>query len=118
MIDMAISTTLRGIVPPDRIKELAWTGRVFGAEEALGLGIVTAIEDDPLAAARAAAEACAERSPEAIQGVKRLVNEAWSVSEKEALALEARIQVGLLGSPNQREAVLANMQRRKPEFAD
>ena len=116
--DMAISTTLRGVVPPDRIKELAWTGRVFGAEEALGLGILTAVEDDPLAAARAVAEACAARSPEAIQGVKRLVNEAWSLSEEKALALEAQIQVGLLGSPNQSEAVLANMQRRRPEFAD
>ena len=116
--DMAISTTLRGIVPPDRIKELAWSGRVFSAAEALDLGIVTAIEDDPLAAARRAAEACAERSPEAIRGVKRLVNEAWSLSEGEALALEAQIQVGLLGSPNQGEAVLANMQRRRPEFAD
>ncbi len=116
--DMAISTTLRGIVPPDRIKELAWTGRVFGAQEALDLGILTAIEDDPLAAARLVAAACAERSPEAVRGVKRLVNEAWSLSEEDALALEARIQVGLLGSPNQREAVLANMQRRKPEFAD
>ena len=116
--DMAISATLRNIVPPDRIKELAWTARVFDAEEALGLGIVTGIEDDPLAAARAVAAACAERSPGAIRGVKRLVNEAWSVAEKDALALEAQIQMDLLGSPNQREAVLANMQRRKPEFAD
>ncbi|MDJ0794347.1 MAG: crotonase/enoyl-CoA hydratase family protein [Woeseiaceae bacterium] len=116
--DMAISTTLRDIVPPDRIKELAWTARVFDADEALGLGIVTGIEDDPLAAARDVAAACAERSPEAIRGVKRLVNEAWNVAEKDALALEARIQMPLLGSPNQREAVLANMQRRKPEFAD
>lgn len=116
--DMAISTTMRAIVPPDRIKELAWTGRVFGAAEASELGLLTAIEDDPLAAARAVARDCAERSPEAIRGIKRLVNEAWSLSEKEALALEARIQVGLLGSPNQREAVLSNMQRRQPEFAD
>ena len=116
--DMAISATLRGIVPPDRVKELAWTGRVFGADEALGLGILTAIEDDPLAAARTLAEACAARSPEAIRGVKRLVNGAWSMSEQEALALEARIQAGLLGSRNQREAVLANVERRKPEFAD
>ncbi len=116
--DMAISTTLRGIVPPDRIKELAWSGRVFGAEEALDLGILTAIEEDPLAAARSVAEAVAARSPDAIRGVKRLVNKAWSLSEQEALALEAQIQLGLLGSANQREAVLANMERRKPEFAD
>ncbi len=116
--DMAISTTLRGIVPPDRIKELAWTGRIFDAEEAIGLGLLTAIEDDPLSAARAVAEACAERSPEAVRGVKRLVNEAWNMPEQDALALEARIQTGLLGSRNQREAVLANIERRSPEFAD
>lgn len=116
--DMAITTTLRGIVPPDRIKELAWSGRVFGAQEALDFGMLTAIEAEPLAAARAVAEACAQRSPEAIRGVKRLVNEAWSLPEEQALALEARIQVGLLGSPNQREAVLANMERREPEFVD
>ena len=116
--DMAISTTLRGIVPPDRIKELAWSGRVFGAAEALDLGMLTAIEEEPLAAARAVADACAARSPEAIRGVKRLVNEAWSLSEQQALALEAQIQVRLLGSPNQREAVLANMERRDPEFVD
>ena len=116
--DMAISTTLRGIVPPDRIKELAWSGRVFGAQEALELGLLTGIADEPLAAARGAAEAIAERSPEAVRGVKRLVNEAWSLSEEAALALEARIQASLLGSANQREATLANMERRKPEFAD
>ena len=116
--DMAISATLRGIVPPDRIKELAWTGRVVGADEALALGMLTAIEDDPLTAARALAKDCAARSPEAIRGVKRLVNEAWNVSEQEALTLEARIQTGLLGSPNQREAVLANLERRSPDFAD
>ncbi|MDJ0749727.1 MAG: crotonase/enoyl-CoA hydratase family protein [Woeseiaceae bacterium] len=116
--DMGISTTLRGIVPPDRIKELAWTGRVFDAAEAMGLGLLTAIEDDPLTAARAVAAACAERSPEALRGVKRLVNEAWNLSEQDALALEARIQTGLLGSRNQREAVLANVERRRPDFAD
>ncbi len=116
--DMAITTTLRGIVPPDRVKELAWSGRVFGADEALQFGVLTSIDDDPLAAARALARACAERSPEAIRSVKRLVNEAWSLSEKEALALEARIQASLLGSANQREAVQANMERRRPEFAD
>jgi enoyl-CoA hydratase/carnithine racemase len=116
--DMAISTTLRHIVPPDRVKELAWTGRVFDVAEALGLGIVTAIEEDPLAAARRVARACAEKSPDAIRGIKRLVNEAWSVSETEALALEARIQLGLLGGKNQAEAVRANLEKRKPDFAD
>ena len=39
--DMAISTTLRHILPPDRVKELAWTARVFDAEEGLKIGVLT-----------------------------------------------------------------------------
>jgi enoyl-CoA hydratase/carnithine racemase len=116
--DMAISTTLRHIMPPDRVKELAWTARVFGAEEGLQLGVLTSIEEDPLAAARRVAQACAERSPDAIRGIKRLVNEAWSRSEQESLALEAQLQLRLLGSGNQAEAVRANLEKRKPKFAD
>jgi len=116
--DMAISTTLRHVVAPDRIKELAFTARVFGAEEALELGIVTRIEDDPLGAARETAAMIARRSPQSMRGIKRLVNEAWSLSEREALTLEAAIQIDLLQSPNQGEAVRANLEERVPDFDD
>jgi len=116
--DMAMSTTLRGIVAADRVKELAWSARIFGAEEALSLGIVTAIESDPLAAATAMAADYAAKSPEAIRGIKRLVNEAWQLSEVEALEMEARLQLSVIGSPNQAEAVTANIEKRPPKFAD
>lgn len=116
--DMSITTTSRDIIRPDHLKELAWSARIFDAEEALQLGVITAIHDDPLAAAYKVAEACAARSPQAIRGVKRLVNEAWHLSEPEALALEATLQLGLLGTPNQAEAVLANLEKRPPKFAD
>jgi len=116
--DMAISTTLRSIVPPDRIKELAWTARVFGADEALRMGVVTAIEDDPLAAARRMAAVIRERSPDAVRGTKCLVNEAWQRSEADSLALEAQLQLRLLGARNQAEAVRANLEKRTPEFVD
>ncbi|MBT8082960.1 MAG: crotonase/enoyl-CoA hydratase family protein [Gammaproteobacteria bacterium] len=116
--DMAISTTLRGIVAPDRVKELAFLADVFGADEALRIGAVTRICEDPLAAARATAAAIAERSPDAIRGVKRLVNEAWALPEADCLALEAAIQVRILGGPNQAEAVSANLEKRRPKFAD
>lgn len=116
--DMAMSTSLRGVVAADRVKELAWSARVFGADEALDLGIVTAVEDDPLAAAGAMAADYAAKSPESIRGIKRLVNEAWALSEGEALAMEARLQLGVIGSPNQLEAVTANLERRPAKFAD
>ena len=116
--DMAISATLRNILPPDRLKELAWTARVFDADEALRLGVVTAVAEQPLAAAREMAADLGTRSPEAIQGIKRLVNSAWQCSEEEALALEAQLQLGLLGTANQVEAVHANLEKRAPRFAD
>ena len=36
--DLAISTTARGLVSADRLKELAFSGRVIGADEALQFG--------------------------------------------------------------------------------
>lgn len=116
--DMAISTTLRGVMPPDRIKELAWSARIFDATEALQHGIVTSIHEDPLAVAREFAKDCATRSPEAIRGIKRLVNGAWHLAEAESLALEAELQLGIMGSPNQVEAVRANLEKRPPNFSD
>lgn len=116
--DMAISTTMRNIVPPDVAKELAWTARVFDANEALHMGVITAIEDDPLDAARRMASVIRERSPDAVRGVKCLVNEAWQWSEADSLALEAQLQLRLLGARNQAEAVRANLEKRAPEFED
>ena len=116
--DMAISTTARGVLSPDRAKELAWTGRVLGAEEALQLGLVSGISADPLAAATQLAQTCAERSPDAIQGIKRLIDAAWALNDKAALALEAKLQHGIIGSINQVEAVRANSEGRAPNFKD
>lgn len=116
--DMSISTTLRHIVSADKIKELAWSARVFDASEAQELGVVTGVHADPLDAARKFADDCAARSPGAVRGIKTLVNEAWSLSEAESLALEAKLQLAIMGSPNQIEAVRANLEGRQPEFSD
>lgn len=116
--DMAISTTLRHIMRPDQIKQLAMSARIFDAAEALDLGLVTAVHGEPLAAARQFASDCASRSPQAIRGIKRLVNEAWNLPEAESLALEAKLQHRIMGSPNQVEAVMANLQKREPKFVD
>jgi len=56
--------------------------------------------------------------PDAIRAMKRLVNSAWQMSEKDALALEAKLQLGVLGKENQLEAVMANVEKREPVFRD
>lgn len=116
--DMALTATTRHILRPDRAKELAWTARVFSAEVALDMGLVTDIVDDPHAAATAMALECAGRSPEAMRGIKRLVNEGWTASEADSLALEAELQAKIIGSKNQTEAVHANLEKRAPNFED
>jgi enoyl-CoA hydratase/carnithine racemase len=114
--DLAISTTLRDILPVDKAKELTWTGRIVNAPEALELGLVTAVYDDPVAAALETAAGICARSPEAIRSAKKLFNRAWQMDEAEALALEARLQTAILGSANQAEAVRANIEHRAPVF--
>lgn len=114
--DMAGSQTLRGLVRRDVALELAWTGRVVGGEEALSLGLVTRLADDPLAAALVLAETIAAHSPDAVRSAKRLFARAWECEAAEALALEARLQVAILGRANQMEAVRAGMAGERPEF--
>ncbi|MCB9796386.1 MAG: crotonase/enoyl-CoA hydratase family protein [Alphaproteobacteria bacterium] len=116
--DMSITQTLPKLVGLDVAKELTWTGRVVEAEEARALGLVTGISEDPLAKAFEVARAIAERSPEAIRAGKVLFNTAPDLGVAEGLEQEEALQVPLLGSPNQMEAVMASMQRRPAVFKD
>jgi enoyl-CoA hydratase/carnithine racemase len=116
--DMAITRTLPRLVGIDVAKELAFTGRILTGQDAAALGLVTHVADDPLGAALALAEEIAGRSPDAVRGMKRLFNESWTGSAEQTLALEAEIQLGLLGTPNQLEAVRAGMLKQPAEFTD
>ena len=50
--------------------------------------------------------------------MKRLFDESWTGSTEETLRLEAEIQLGLLGTPNQIAAVTAGMAKQPAEFVD
>jgi enoyl-CoA hydratase/carnithine racemase len=116
--DMAITRTLPRLVGIDVAKELAFTGRVISGSEAHELGLVTHLADDPLAAAQALAAEIATRSPHAVRAVKRLLDQSWTGSTAETLRLEADIQLGLIGTPNQLAAVAAGMTKQPAEFVD
>lgn len=116
--DMSASKTLLRLVRPDLARELIYTGRVASGEEAAGLGLVTRVAADPLAAARELARAIAGQSPEAIRAAKALCNEAPELGVAAALRRETALQLALLGAPNQLEAVQAALTRRAPSFRD
>jgi len=116
--DMSLTQTLPDLVPQDVALELALSGRVVAAEEALRLGLVTRIAEDARAAALELARSIAEKSPHAVRATKRLLREAWRADATTGLALEEGIQLTLLGSPNQLEAVNAAMEKRPACFRE
>jgi enoyl-CoA hydratase/carnithine racemase len=116
--DMSITRTLPRLVGIDVAKELTYTARVLSGREAHELGLVTHVSDDPLSAARALATEIAGRSPDAVRAAKRLFDESWTGAPEQTLALEAELQVGLIGSPNQLEAVRAGLAREPAAFVD
>jgi enoyl-CoA hydratase/carnithine racemase len=116
--DMGLTQTLLTLVGLDVAKELTFTGRFVEAEEALRLGLVTRIANDPRAAAHELASEIASKSPDAIRRGKRLLNEAARARSEEALELEAELQRELLGSPNQIAAVQAALSGEPAEFSD
>ncbi|MBY8334967.1 crotonase/enoyl-CoA hydratase family protein [Qipengyuania pacifica] len=116
--DMGGYTLWRGLVRDDTLRELTYTNREFSGEEALGLGFATMIDDDPLAKATALAETIANKNPDAIRGSKRLFKVMQEEGEDAILLAESREQDGIMRTPNQVEAVMAEMEKRPPRFAD
>lgn len=116
--DMGITQTLLRLVPLDVAKELTFTGRKLSGHEAADLGLVTRVCKDPLSDALETAHLIAEKNPHAIRAGKALYKRAAGLPVSQALALETELQLPLLGSKNQLEAVSANMAKRKPVFED
>jgi enoyl-CoA hydratase/carnithine racemase len=115
---MAITATLRDVMPADRAKELSMTGRVVTGSDAANMGLITAVHDDPLEAAHELASEIAGKSPDAIRAIKSLINASWHDTVESALQREAMLQISVLGKPNQTEAVTANLEKRVPNFQD
>lgn len=116
--DMSGTQTLRHLVRLDVAKELTFTGRIVSGTEAVQLGLATRVSEQPLQDALALAQEIAGKSPDAIRAGKRLLDEAPMLSVEAGLQLEEKLQLGLLGSPNQTEAVQANFEKRAPRFTD
>ncbi len=114
--DMGISVTARGCVKEDVLLRMTVTAEVINGQAALGSGMVTEVADDPLARAQALAELICKRSPEMVKAAKHLLRDSYTQTDEERLALEEKLQRRLLGSPNQMEAVMANIEKRDPVF--
>jgi enoyl-CoA hydratase len=92
-------------------KDLVYTGRTVGAEEALRVGLVNEVADPVLDRALAVAHELAEKSATALALAKRLVNMAPS-----ALDVEAREFGELFAGADAKEGLAAFVEKRAAVF--
>ncbi len=119
--DVGTLQRLPRLIPPSIVRELAYTGRRFSAEEARSWGFVNAVHDSPeatLAAALDLAREIAAKSPLAITGIKRAVTYARDHSVADSLDQIALWNAGALRPEDLMKAIQARMTKQKADFAD
>ena len=116
--DYGGSYFLSKLVGTARARELYFTGRVFEAEEAERLGIVTSVvpADRLVAETAALAHSLAARAPLALGYIKRNMNAAETADLKTMLDLEALHHARTSQTEDHREAAKAFAEKRKPVF--
>lgn len=116
--DVAGMPLWRGQVKDDVLREMIYTNREFNGHEAKAMGFATHVSDDPRAQAMELARVIANKNPHAMRGAKRLCNLLADATDAELLQAESDEQVLVIRKPNQMEAVMASMEKRKPNFVD
>lgn len=102
--DMGGNLALREIVSKDIALKLTMTAEVVNAEQALDVGLITAIAADPLDEAQKLARQIIERSPDAVAAAKKLYHRNWFRSERSMLARETLFQIRILAGKNRLRA--------------
>lgn len=105
-------------VGQSRAREMAFTGDMIDADQALACGLVSQVVDDAalMDAARAIAERIAVNPPHAVRLTKRLLNQAERLSLADTLHLSAAFQALAHATDDHREAVDAFLGKRTPSF--
>jgi enoyl-CoA hydratase/carnithine racemase len=116
--DMTGTFILSNLVRPDVAKELTMTARMVDGREAFELGLVTRLSESPYDDAMALAGEIAARSPGAVRGSKELFNRLFLDGAAAHFAEERRVIGSQIGTLNQVEAVMANLEKRPPDFVD
>jgi len=109
------------LLPQGILRELAMTGRKFGAEEASKYGFVNSIETDRAAAIEAAtkmAREIATKSPLAVSGTKAVLNHSRDHSVRDGLDYVATWNSGQLLGEDLMKAATAALTRESVEFSE
>lgn len=119
--DVGTLQRLPRLIPPGIVKELAFTGRRFSADEAKTWGLLNAVHIDQastIGAALALARDIAAKSPIAIAGIKRAIDYARDHTVADALEQMATWNSAMLRPDDLNSAMEARMAKQEAVFAD
>jgi enoyl-CoA hydratase/carnithine racemase len=114
--DMGGMVLLPRLTRGDVIRKLTYTATPVSAVQAQEWGLVTELADDPLQAALTLAAEITGKSPSAIRAAKALISKGEELDDAALLLEESRVQIDLIGKPDQIEVIAAQMQGRAPVF--
>ncbi|WP_278409236.1 crotonase/enoyl-CoA hydratase family protein [Pseudomonas rhodesiae] len=119
--DVGTLQRLPRIIGDGMLRELAYTGRMFGAEEARSIGLVNRVyadHDSLLAGVLEIARDIAAKSPIAVTGTKAMISYMRDHAVNDGLEYVATWNSAMLQSNDLRVAIAAHMSKQTPEFVD
>lgn len=119
--DVGTLQRLPHLMPSGLVRELAYTGRRLGAEEAKAAGLVNKIydtQDQMLTDVTDIAREIASKAPLAITGTKEMLNYARDHTVEDGLRYVATWQAAMLSPADMMEAMQARQEKRTAEFGD
>lgn len=119
--DVGTFPRLVKLIPEGIVRELAYTGRRMGAEEAHNIGLVNRVFDSHEAMLDAVMEIAAEiaaNAPLAVHGCKRAINYARDHTTQEGLDWIGLWNASMLHPGEIMEAMQARGEKRPGDFAD
>lgn len=101
-----------------KTRDLVYSGRHVGAEEALAIGLVDRVvaPDDVLALAIETARRFAAGPRQALAAAKAAIGAAVATPGAAGVAEERALFLQLFGTPDQREGMAAFLEKRRPSF--
>lgn len=117
--DLGTLQRLPSIMSSGLVRELAYTARKMGADEALSSGLVNQVFADPDAMLQGVmdiARQIAANSPVAVMGSKLMLNYARDHSVADSLDYVATWQAGMFQQADILESMMANVQKRDANF--
>lgn len=103
-------------VGPGQAKKLMFTGAIIDANEALRIGLVDAVDDNPVEAAQKLLGKALRNGPIAVQTCKHLIDDGLEMDLDDAISMEAAAFGAVFETADKTEGMRAFLQKRKPSF--